>query len=137
MSELLSYEMREIPRSFFKSVLGLSLGVHGADAQKLGFYLLANPYLDSEGSYALPLKAMAQHTGIRTRRVKKLLQTLRAFGFCCYDFEKEWVSVPLVAVIYAQLFRRAVDDKLVTQPVSDEFPLYEYKESVDGTLLQN
>lgn len=100
METIMSYRMGEIPRGFLKSALGRSLGVQGADAQKLGLYLLANPYLDSRGSYGLPLKAVTQHTGIRMQRVKKLLHTLRALGFCRYDFEKEWVSVPLVGDIY-------------------------------------
>jgi len=129
MQTILSYTMKEIPSSFFKSALGRSLGVHGADAQKLGFYLLANPYLDSEGSYALPLKAVTQHTGIRTQRVKKLLHTLRAFGFCRYDFEKEWVSVPLVGDIYERWKLGATAALCLTRDVFED-----RKEAQYGTL---
>lgn len=100
MQDILSYAIREVPSRFLTSALGRSLGVHGADTQKLGLYLLANPYLDPQGDYALPLKAMTRHTGIRVQRLKKLLHTLRAVGFCRYDVEKEWVSVPLLENIY-------------------------------------
>lgn len=100
MQAILSYATCDVPSRFLTSALGRSLGVHGADAQKLGFYLLANPYLDPRGDYALPLKAMTRDTKIQPRRVKKLLCTLRAVGFCRYDLEKEWVSVPLLREIY-------------------------------------
>lgn len=116
----MSYTMGETPSRFIHSALGRSLGVHGADAQKLGLYLLANPYLDTRGAYALPLKAVARHTGIRTQRVKKLLQTLRALGFCCYDFEKEWVSVPLVGDVYGFGLGSVCDSLLNPEQTEEE-----------------
>ena len=88
--------MSEVSPRFLKSALGRSLGVQGADAQKLGLYLLANPYLELGGNYPLPLKAVTQHTAIRKQRIKKLLHILRQVGFCRYDFEKQSVFVPLV-----------------------------------------
>ena len=115
METCVGYERGQLPSRFLKSPLGRSLSIFGVDAQKLGLYLLANPYLDIQGTYALPLKAITQQTAIRTQRVKKLLRTLRHIGFCRYDFESEQVSVPLVQDIYATWLGRADEEGTLYQ----------------------
>lgn len=117
-----SFTTAQIPKSFLKSRMGRQLGVHGRQAQLLGMYLLCNPYLHTSGHYALPLTAVIEHTGIAREALYTLLLQLTALGFCEYDWEAEWVYVPLVTQIYTALWGKPspIASTEGIQPLSEE-----------------
>lgn len=92
-----------VPSDCMLHSVGRHLGTRDPAVQGVALYLLSSPLLHRSGHYALPQTALLAHLNRVSEKIEAILEQLNTGGFCTYDFETEWVTVPLVKQIYTAL----------------------------------
>jgi len=127
----MGYTMRDysvISRQFWISDLGLKLrGDH--ETQAVCLYLLCNSHSNSIGLYYCPMQFVAHELGCLIKGASKALQRLIEWGFCEYDFEREYVWVVAMAQYQIAEGLKPGDKRIIfIQRIFDAVPQIQLKQ---------
>jgi hypothetical protein len=82
-----------VSSQFWVNQQGLAIRKLGTEAQTIALYLMTCPNSNILGVYYLPIVLVAHETSISFEKVSTILQDFCEIGFCCYDYEREYVWV--------------------------------------------
>lgn len=83
----------KISPQFWINQQGREIRKLGGYAQLIALYLISCPNASMIGIYYLPISFIAHETGVSLEEVSHILKHLCALGYCCYDFDMEYVWV--------------------------------------------